>query len=298
MNLVQTHVHPGAHSVTSSAAGPLAPTSPSALRQVATVADRALRERWRSLVVWSVGLAGISAVELAVYPSIQATAKGWTEMLDQWPEAFKEAFRLDAYSSGPGFLNTELFSMMFPLVLIAVALGAAAAATAGEEERGTADLLLSLPILRGRVLAAKVVAMAVGVVVVMLAAALTIIMGAPLAHLDVGTADVLAAGAMTALLGLVFGCVGLLLGALTGKRSAALGGGIALAIAAFLLQILAPMADWLEPWQKTSPFYWALHSDPLINGIDWGSVGLMVGVGLALLVATTAVFHRRDISGR
>ena len=298
MNVMQTHVHHGTHSLTSSDVDAAASTSPSALQQVAIVGDRALRERWRSLAVWSFGLAGISAVELAVYPSIQATAKGWTEMLDQWPEAFKEAFRLDAYSSGPGFLNTELFSLMFPLVLIAVALGAAAAATAGEEERGTADLLLSLPILRGRVLAAKVVAMVIGVVIVMLAAALTIIVGAPLADLDVGTANVLAAGALTALLGLVFGCVGLLLGALTGKRSAALGGGIALAIAAFLLQVLAPMADWLEPWQKASPFYWALHSDPLINGIDWGAVGLMVGVGLVLLAATAVVFHRRDISGR
>ena len=66
-------------------------------------------------------------------------------MLDAWPDALKEAFGLDAYTTGPGFLNTELFSMMFPIVLIAVALGAAAAATAGEEERGTADLLLAAP---------------------------------------------------------------------------------------------------------------------------------------------------------
>jgi len=296
MILVQTHHHLGASSGTTAETS--TPTSPTALGQIAVVADRSVRERWRSLLVWSFGLAGISAIELAVYPSIQATSQGWRAMLDQWPEAFRVAFRLDAYSSGPGFLNTELFSMMFPLVLIAVALGAAAAATAGEEERGTADLLLSLPVLRGRVLAAKVLAMVLGVVVVMLAAALTIIVGAPLADLSVGTDDVLAAGAMTCLLGLVFGCVGLLLGALTGKRAAALGGGIALAIAAFLLQILAPMADWLTPWQKASPFYWALNSDPLVNGIDWGSAGLMVGVCVLLLAVTTVVFHRRDIAGR
>ena len=296
MNLVQTQHHLGAHSGTTAETS--TPAATTALGQIAVVADHALRDRWRSLAVWCFGLAGISAIELAVYPSVAATEKSWTAMLDQWPEAFKVAFRLDAYSSGPGFLNTELFSMMFPLVLIAVALGAAAAATAGEEERGTADLLLSLPILRGRVLAAKVLAMVLGVVVVMLAAALTIIVGAPLADLSVGTDDVLAAGAMTCLLGLVFGCIGLLLGALTGKRAAALGGGIALAIAAFLLQILAPMADWLTPWQKASPFYWALNSDPLVNGIDWGAAGLMVGVCALLLAVTTVVFHRRDISGR
>jgi ABC-2 type transport system permease protein len=301
MNIVQTHEHLGAHSVAEDETvqgGPSSASPPSGAAQVVTITHRTLRERWRSLLIWSLGLAAISAIELAVYPSIRATGEGWQAMLDQWPDALKEAFRLDAYGSGVGFLNTELFSMMFPIMLIAVALGAAAAATAGEEERGTADLLLSLPVLRGHVLTGKTIAMTLGVVVVMAAGALTIVVGAPLVDLDVGTLEVVAASVMTALLGLLFGCVGLLLGALTGKRAAALGGGIGLAIAAFLLQVLAPMADWLKPWQKASPFDWALGSDPLLHGVDWGDVGLLVGVCLLLLAVTGLAYHRRDIAGR
>ncbi len=301
MNIVQTHEHLGAHRAPEDDAAQTAPSPaspPSGPAQVATIASHTLRERWRSLLVWSLGLVGISAIELAVYPSIQATGQGWQAMLEQWPDALKEAFRLDAYTSGAGFLNTELFSMMFPIMLIAVALGAAAAATAGEEERGTADLLLSLPVVRGHVLTGKAIAMVLGVVVVMAAGAVTIVVGAPLVDLDVGVVEVVAASVMTALLGLLFGCVGLLLGALTGKRAAALGGGIGLAIAAFLLQVLAPMADWLEPWQKVSPFSWALSADPLLNGVDWGDVGLLVAVCALLLAAAALVYHRRDIAGR
>lgn len=293
MNLVQTHVHHGA-----AHRGPDVPARPGTLRQVAIVTGRTVVERWRSLLVWSLGLVGITAIELAVYPSIQSTQEGWRAMLDQWPDALKEAFRLDAYASGTGFLNTELFSMMFPIVLIAVAIGIAASATAGEEERGTADLLLSLPIRRGQVLSAKVLALVVCVVVVGLAGVLTIVVGAPMVDLDVGTSEVFAAGAMTVLLGLLFGSFALLVGALTGRRAAALGAGIGLAIAAFLLQVLAPMADWLEPWQKASPFYWATHSDPLLNGLDVGSTTLLVAVCVVLLAATAAVFHRRDVVGR
>jgi len=271
---------------------------PSVVLQVLEVAGRALRERWRSLLVWSLGLVGITAIELAVYPSIQATSQGWQAMLDQWPDALKEAFRLDAYASGPGFLNTELFSMMFPIVLIAVALGAAASATAGEEERGTADLLLSLPVSRGAVLLGKVLAMLVSVLGVTLAGVLTILVGAPLVDLSVDASGVLAAGITVARLAVVFGCIGLLLGALTGRRAAALGGGIGLAIAAFLLQVLAPMADWLEPWKDLSPFTWALDSQPLINGIDVGDTALLLGTSAVLLLVTAVVLHRRDISGR
>lgn len=294
MNLVQTHVHHGA----AAHRAPDVPARPGPLRQVAIVTGRTVAERWRSLLVWSLGLVGITAIELAVYPSIQSTSQGWRAMLDQWPDALKEAFRLDAYASGTGFLNTELFSMMFPIVLIAVAVGVAASATAGEEERGTADLLLSLPIRRGQVLAAKVLALVVCVVVVGLAGVVTIVVGAPMVDLDVGTSEVVAAGAMTVLLGLLFGSFALLVGALTGRRAAALGAGIGLAIAAFLLQVLAPMADWLEPWQKASPFYWATSSDPLVNGLDVGAAGLLVAGCVVLLAASAAVFHRRDVVGR
>lgn len=266
--------------------------------QIVALVERTLRDRWRSLLVWSLGLAGISAVQLAVYPSVASTAAGWQSMVDQWPQALREAFHLEAYTTGPGYLNTELFSMMFPLVLTAVALGAAAAATAGEEERGTADLLLSLPVTRGRVIAAKTIAMVLGVAVVAGAGTVAVVVGSPLVNLSVGTVDVLAAGLMTSLLGLLFGAFGLLLGVLTGHRSAVLGGGIALAIAAFLLNALAPLASWLEPWQKVSPFYWALHSDPLLHGVDWAMAGLTTGVALLLLAAAVWVFQRRDISSR
>lgn len=265
---------------------------------IEAIARHTLRERWRSLLVWTLGIVGISAVELAVYPSIRSASQGFQQMLQQWPEALREAFRLDAYASGAGFLNSELFSMMFPIMLIAVALGAAASATAGEEERGTADLLLSLPVLRGHVLTGKVIAMTVGVVAVMASGAVTIISGSAIVNLTVGTADVAAASLMTALLGLLFGCVGLLLGALTGKRAAVLGGGIGLAISAFLLHVLAPLADWLEPWQKVSPFAWALRSDPLLHGADWRDIGLLVAVCAVLLAVTAFIYHRRDISGR
>ena len=59
------------------------------------------------------------------------------------------------FTSGPGYLSTETFSLLAPLMLIGpgIALGTGAIAT--EEERGTLDLLMASPVSRGRVLAAK-----------------------------------------------------------------------------------------------------------------------------------------------
>lgn len=273
-------------------------TAPGTGRQVLLIAGRSLAERSRSLVVWSAGVAAISAVQLAVYPSIASTAAGWQQMLDAWPEAFRAAFDLDAYTTGPGFLNAELFSMIVPLVLVAVALGSAAAATAAEEERGTADLLLALPVARSTVLLAKALAMVVSVTAVAAVAAVTVAVGAPLVDLEVSTAGVVAGCAMVALLALLIGAAGLLLGALTGRRAAVLGGGIGLALTAFLVDALAPMADWLEPWQDASPFAWALRSDPLTGGFATSDALLLAAVALALTAAALVIYQRRDIDAR
>ena len=49
---------------------------------------------------------------------------------------------------------------MVPLLLLVAAIGAGARATAGEEERGTLDLLLANPLSRRRLIAEKVAALA------------------------------------------------------------------------------------------------------------------------------------------
>jgi ABC-2 type transport system permease protein len=273
-------------------------TVPALVPQAATLVARALADRWRSLLVWTVGLVVMAAAQLSVYPSVQQSGESMQAFVDQWPEAFREAFGLEAYGTGPGYLNAELFSLLVPLVLIAVAVGAAAAATAGEEERGTADLLLSLPVSRTRVLAAKTLVMLTSVLVVALAGWGALVVGAPLVDLEVGVVDLGAAFVMTALLGLAFGAVALLVGALTGSRAAALGAGIGLAIAAFLLDVLAPMADWLEGWQDASPFAWALQNDPLTTGVDGPGALALLGVTAVLVALSWVAFLRRDIATR
>jgi len=271
---------------------------PAAVPQVLTLTMRTLNERWRSTFGWGLGLVLMAVLQLAVYPSVAKSSASMQDFVNEWPEAFRQAFNLDAYTTGAGFLNAEMFSMMVPLVLIAVAVSGAAAATAGEEERGTADLLLSLPVSRARVMVAKVLATVIAVLLVAGATLLTIAVGAPLVDLEVGLGDLAAGVLMTVLLALFFGAVALLVAAATGKRTVALGTAVGLALAAFLLNALAPMADWLEPWQKASPFHWALGDNPLVNGTDAAMAGLLLVAALVLVVIADVAYRRRDIGGR
>lgn len=272
-----------------------APRPPSSGRQILNVAGRTLADRWRSLLAWTVGVVAIAVVQLSVYPSVAETSEGMQQFVEQWPEPLREVFGLADYTSGPGYLNAEMFSFVVPLVLIAVAVGVAAGATAGEEEQGTADLLMSLPVRRWAVLTGKIAAMVVSVLIVSLALGLTLVIGAPVVDLEVSTSGVAAATTMSLLLGLAFGGVAFLLAALTGRRAAALGVAIGLAIAAFLLHALAPLADWLEPWQDASPFKWAYGEQPISTGLDLGGAALLIATAVVTLSAAVFAFGRRDV---
>lgn len=254
------------------------------------------RDHWRGLVGWSLGIVAIVAMVMWVYPSIRSSAGEMEQLAQSYPEAFKEMFRMNDYTSPAGYLSTEFFSFMAPIVFIGVAVTWGSSLTAGEEESGTADLLFTLPVGRRSLLGAKIGAMvaALAALVVLMYVALAV--GALAIDMGVGSIGLLAACVGAGLLGLTFGSVAVAVGALTGRRAAALGASIGLAVAAFLLYSLAPLVDALENLTPANPFQWALGATPLDAGFDLGYTVLLVCTSTVLLLASLVAFQRRNIN--
>lgn len=269
--------------------------TPTFLRQTPILCRRALAERWHSLLAWGLGIVVLTVMMLSVYPSVAGSQQAMQQFLRQWPEGLQKAFALEDYGTGAGYLHTEMFSIMVPIVMIAVAVGAGAAATAGEEEHGTADLLFSLPLSRAAVLTGKAAAMVLGVSAVGAALLLTLLLGQGSVDLVLDTGNLVAAVAQVCLLGLLFGSLALAVGALTGRRGAATGAAMGLALLAFLVEVLGPLAGWLEPWQRWSPFHWALSSRPLAHGLDPAGTLALLGVTVVLVAAAALALRRRDL---
>ncbi len=253
------------------------------------------RDRWRGLLAWTTGLVLITIVELYVYPSIRDSAEGMSQLIEAFPEGMREIFPMTDYTSGPGFLNVEMFSIVVPLVFIAVGASWGASATADEEEKGTADLLLTLPVSRTSIVVTKclaTIAVLTGLTAVL---AITLVIGAGVVDMDIGTAELVAACAMHGLLGVLYAGIGFLVGAATGRRGVALGVAFTLAIAGFLVYSLASLVDFFDTVNPANPFEWVVGSDPLTNGLDVGyTVGLVV-VSLLLFAGSAIAFRRRDI---
>jgi len=253
------------------------------------------RDRWRGLVAWTTGLVLITAVELYVYPSIRDSGEGMEALIEGFPDAMQEIFRMSDYTSGAGFLNVEMFSIIVPLVFIAVGATWGAGGTADEEEKGTADLLLTLPVSRAAIVATKSAA-TIGVLVGLMAVlAVTLIVGSGMVDLGVASSRLVAACVMSGLLGVLYAGLGFLVGAATGRRGIALGVAFTLAIAGFLLYSLSPMVEGFENINPVNPFQWAVGGDPLNNGIDIGYALRLALLSAVLFAGSLVAFRRRDI---
>ena len=259
------------------------------------IALRDVREHWRPLVAWTVVAAALISLQLSVYPTVRESSAGLKQFLEQYPDVFKKIFRMQDYTSGPGFLGTELFSLMLPLVFIAVGAAWGAGFTAEEEERGTADLLLALPVTRTRVMVAKGLAAGGSLLLLGAVCFVTLRVGTPMVDMSVAASRLAAASAVCVCLGLLFCGIGALLGSWLGRKGAALGISVGLALVLFVVYSLAPLVNTFDVVLPYNPFQWTLGSDPLRTSFDVWSVAKPAALAVACLSAAAVVFRRRDL---
>jgi ABC-2 type transport system permease protein len=259
-----------------------------------SVVGRSLHEQRRALIGWSVGAASMVLLELALYPTVRNN--DMSKLLDSYPESVKRLFGLTDFSTGVGYMRAELFSFVLPLLVVILAVLWGSDAIAGEEDRRTLDLLLANPISRRRVVIEKAAYLGAGVGVVAASLLVALLVGNAAFSVGVAVGRLVAAVVMMAMLAIVFGFVALALGAATGRRGVARGVAATLAVAAYLLSSLAPLASWLEPWREASPWYHALGIDPLSTGIPIDHLALLVAIALAAVAIAAGTFDRRDIA--
>jgi ABC-2 type transport system permease protein len=249
------------------------------------------------MIGWGLGVFGVALMYAAVYPSIQASAADLRDYVENLPDAIKSLIGGEDYTSPTGYLRSEFFSSMGPLLVLIFAIGASARATAGEEEGRTLDILMSTPVRRRQVLFDK--ALAVAAVCALLAAVSFVaiaVLGPPF-DLEIPLADLAAQCAMLGLLGMAFAGIALALGAITGRRivADAVAGGFA--VVAFIVNALAPSVSWLEPLRPLSPIRWYMEPNALTEGLAVANVVILAAVAVVGYAIAHVAFDRRDLQG-
>lgn len=251
----------------------------------------------RALLWWGLGTTGVVALTVSVWPTVRDNPE-LNELAESYPEvlqAFVGGTGGLELSTPEGYLSVELFSFMAPLILLIFAIGFGANAIAGEEERKTMGLLLAAPLSRGRVVVHKIGALGALSVLLGLVMWLALIVFGAAVGLGIDAAHLGAATAITVLLAVHFGMFALLVGCASGRRGLSIGLAAGAVALAYLVSALATLVDFLEPYQKFSPYWHYVENEPLRNGLSGDNVAVLAVavVGMALLALLS--FGRRDI---
>ncbi len=259
-----------------------------------SVFAKTVYDRRHGLLWWSLGIGLLTLAVLSAWPSIRDE---YQRLVQNYPEALLAFFGIEKSGVGTagGYLQAELFGFMLPLMLIAYMIAGGSAATAGEQEAGSLELLLAQPVSRTRVLLEKYVALCATLALITVAFGVVLVGCSHVFDLGIAVHRLAAATFSAYMLGLLFGAVALLAGCMTGHRALAAGIAAASAIAAYLLTSLAALVEGLRRFRPVSPFWWYSGNDPLRHGLEPLHVALLAGVTLACVGGAVLAFGRRDI---
>jgi ABC-2 type transport system permease protein len=259
---------------------------------------KSLWERRISTIWWVLALVLLTAWIVAFYPAIRDSSE-LQEFITDFPPEMLAMFGIDPllFTTGFGYLQGQLYSLIGPIILIGMCIGIGAAATAGEEERGTMDLLLAHPVSRTSVVVQKFLAMVTLGLIAVAAMVVVLVIANPLVDLKLSTIGIIGINLGLLALGLTFGTMAMAMGAWRGNKAIAAGVATAAAVVAWFVNAFAPLVDWLQTPQKIQPFSWYLKDDPLLDGpTAWHP--LLIGSILLLLAGAVALFRLRDVSSQ
>jgi len=257
---------------------------------------KTLRDQRGSLLGWSIGLTALSLYLLYVYPFMNRAGE-LLKVLDNLPPVIKNLIGSNNFLASPeGFLNLQPFSILAPLLFIVFAIAKGSDATAGEEERGTLDLLLAHPLRRGKVVMEKSAAHAAALFVLALVFWISLAGGTRLFPIAIDCLRLAEVIFSCFLLGMLFFTMSLAIGCLSGKKKISMGISGGFAVVTYLINAYAPMVEVLRPYRVFSPFYYYNGNTVLINGLDFSHVLVLACLIAFFFLAALYAFARRELA--
>lgn len=254
---------------------------------------RQLADTWRGLIGWALGLAVVVGLYLPLFPSFGGGSQ-FVDIIDTLPPELVRALNYDQITSGAGYTQGTVYGLLGFVLLTIAATAWGAAAIAGDEERGTLELTLAHGVSRVQVVGER--ALGIGLKLVALVAWITVLVLAlnEPSELGLDGANIVAAGVALLGLAVLIAFVGLAVGALTGRRTLAIGAAAGLAVAGYAANALGNQSTDLEWLHAISPYHWAFGGAPLDDGLS-ASVAAPYVLAIAALMVALIVFPRRDV---
>lgn len=259
------------------------------------VMRRWLFDGWRGLLGWVIAIVAIVSLYVPLFPSMASPELAG--MLDSLPPELVNTLNYGDITSGAGYVQATFFGLTGFALLSIACIGWGSAVTAGAEESGRLELTLGHGVGRVQYALEAAGVLLVRVIVIGLVGYGAVWMYDGPSGLELDAGNLVAATLAWTGLGLLTAATAFVVGTASGRRSWAIGAGSGVAVGGFVMQAVANNSEDLDWLHRFSPYDWAFSADPLVDGFDWGGLGLLWG-GTALLIAVgTFALSRRDILG-
>ena len=257
---------------------------------------KTLRDYRVAILGWGIGMGLVVISPMASVTALITTPQARQQLISL---AATFAWNADAIAVDTigGYATFKIGIFMF---LIAIwPLLAGSRMLRGEEDRGSLDVLLSLPRRRLNVALEKLAAMWAALVVMGLLIGLLAFGGGKIFRGDFGLGDALLFGLNLALICAVFGSLALFISQFTQERGPAAGWTAGLLLVFIVLDMVhrvVPNSEWIS---RLSPIYYYNLSKPLVPSYGANAEAMVTLLALAAIFGGIAVwlFVRRDIGG-
>jgi ABC-2 type transport system permease protein len=275
------------------------PITPKVKQMLKNTLLKTIRDRRRSLVYWTFGLLLLALTIELTYPAIRDSQPAIQQFMNKaLPENLSSAFAYDLnkYGTPAGYLNMEMFFFLAPVLILVFTIGFGTGAIAGEEEKGTLDLLLSFPLPRWRQVVEKAAAMVILALVLVFVLWAGLSIGARIVNMEISLGSLAGMCLSTLLLGIDFGMIALAVGSGTGSAGLAMGVTVALAVSSYLVNGFSTVVDLFRHFQKYSLFFYYIGGEPLASQLNPAHIIIMLIVAIVFLLLAILGFRRRDIA--
>ncbi|MFQ3566096.1 MAG: ABC transporter permease subunit [Aggregatilineales bacterium] len=257
-----------------------------------------LRRGWRTVLFWSIAIGLTAILQVVIIPDVAALQQ-MAALLETMPPFLLQMFGggdMEFLATAEGYIAMQYFGFML-VVFSAYGVVAGLNILSNDEERGTLDVVLSLPVARWQLVVERFLAYVVlATVLIALSFAFMLLGIAVTPALAVDLAPLFAAN---------FAMVPptILVMAITVFLTAALRRPIAIAIASalvllsyFMDAIGRSLETQLGEVLRTISYYSYYDGTAVIqNGINWGNIGVLIVATAILFASGLFFFQRRDI---
>lgn len=269
------------------------------MNTVYTLMRKELVQRRWSVLAYSLIAFALIWLYIALYPSVQEQSAEFNKLFEAYPKALFEAFNIEQIQLGTvaGYILVEHFSFVWQILAILLALSMAGQSIAGEIERGTMAMLLSMSFGRLRLCLSKYLAGLAILLVFILFSVVSIIPLTSVMNLSISAANVWRTALVSFCFAWAIYAVSMMVSAAVRERSRVyfiVGGSLLLM---YVAKIFSGLVDNLEKLKYVSFFYYYSPDKALVKGeLSLQPFLVFGGIAVVATLVGMIIFIRRDIS--